>query len=77
VHIKTGLQGHRDGAGSAASNKGNFLALLEFRCDAGDSVLKSIIDSSSSRSAYTSKTIQNEVIKTCGKYIIDQILTEV
>ena len=56
------LHGHRDDAGSVASNKGNFLALLQFRCDAGDSVLKSFIDKSYSRYAYTSKNIQNEVI---------------
>ena len=55
VQQNIALRGHHDDAGSVASNKGNFLALLQFRCDSGDSVLKSFIDTSSSRSTYTSK----------------------
>ena len=54
-----------------------FLALLKFRCDAGDHVLQSYIDRASSRATYTSKTIQNEVIKTCGDHILEKLLTEV
>lgn len=71
------LRGHRDDSSSSAGNRGNFLALLQFRCDAGDHVLQSDIDKASSRATYTSKTIQNEVIKTCGDYIIETLLTEV
>ena len=59
------LRGHRDDSSSSASNKGNFLSLLRFRCDAGDCVLQSYIDKASSRATYTSKTIQNEVITIC------------
>lgn len=33
------LRGHRDDQTSTSLNKGNFLALLEFRSEAGDSVL--------------------------------------
>ena len=72
-----GLRGHRDDSGSLADNKGIFLALLKFRCDAGDHVLQSYIDRASSRATYTSKTIQNEVIKTCGDHILEKLLTEV
>ena len=72
-----GLRGHRDDSGSSADNKGNFLALLKFRCDAGDHVLQSYIDRASSRATYTSKTIQNEVIKTCGDHVLEKLLTEV
>lgn len=70
------MRGHRDDSGSSA-NKGNFLALLQFRCDAGDCALQSYIDKASSRATYTSKTIQNEVITACGEYTVEKLLTEV
>ena len=39
--------------------------------------LKSHLDSASLRETYISKTIQNDLIKLCGKYICDAILTEI
>ena len=71
------LRGHRDDSSSTSTNKGNFLALLEFRAEAGDSVLAKHFESTSSRSTYTSKTIQNELIHACGSYIREKILEEV
>ena len=53
------LRGHRDDSNSSSTNKGNFLALLEFRADAGDTVLAKHLKTASSRSTYISKTIQN------------------
>ena len=72
-----GLRGHCDDSGSSADNKGNFVALLKFRCDPEDHVLQSYFDRASSRATYTSKTIQNEAIKTCGDHTLEKLLTEV
>ena len=71
------LRGHRDDSGSISTNKGNFLALIDFRCEAGDTILKEHLKSSSSRATYISKTIQNDLIMACGEYIRDMILEEV
>ena len=71
------LRGHRDDQTSTSLNKGNFLALLEFRSEAGDSVLCDHFQNASSRATYTSKTIQNEVIEICGEYIRNKLLAEV
>ena len=64
------LRGHRDDQTSTSLNKGNFLALLEFRSEAGDSVLCDHFQNASSRATYTSKTI-------CGEYIRNKLLAEV
>ncbi len=69
------LRGHRDHSTSTSVNKGNFLALLEFRAEAGDSVLSKHFESASSRCTYTSKTIQNELIIVCGSYISEKIFS--
>ena len=76
-HQNIPLRGHRDDSGSVSINKGNFLALIDFRCEAGDIILKEHLKSSSSRATYISKTIQNDLIKACGEYIRDKILEEV
>jgi len=60
------------------SCSGNFHALLQFRIDAGDSVLKQHLQTASKNAAkYTSKTIQNDMINVCGRLIQDKILCEV
>ena len=51
------FRGRRDDAGTTASYKGNFRALLNFRCEAGDVILEEHLKSSSSRATYISKTI--------------------
>lgn len=51
--------------------------MLEFRVDAGDTILLDHFESASSRANYTSKTIQNEVIEICGNYITNKILDEI
>ena len=76
-HQNIPLRGHRDDSGSSSVNKGNFLALIDFRCEAGDTILMEHLKSSSSQATYISKTIQNDLIKTCGEHIRDQILEEV
>ena len=61
-----GLRGHRDNAIDLEKkpfvNHGNFLALLQFRIDAGDNILKEHLATSSRSATYTSSTIQNQVI---------------
>ena len=59
------------------SRSGNFHALLQFRIDAGDSVLKQHLQTASKNVKYTSKTIQNDMINVCGRLIQDKILCEV
>ena len=73
-HQNISLRGHRDDSNSSSTNKGNFRALLEFRADAGDTVLAKHLKTASSRATYVSKTIQNELIEVCGSYISDHIL---
>lgn len=54
------LRGHRDDScADERSNKGNFLALLEVRIDAGDEPLKNR-DTCHANARYSSKTIQNK-----------------
>ena len=72
------LRGHRDdwsmidddSAGSIHS--GNFHALLQFRIDAGDFILKEYLQTASKNAIYTSKTVQNDMIKACGRLILDK-----
>ena len=63
------FRGHRDDATTdASSNRGNFIALLEFRAKT-DSVLANFIEKAPKNARYTSKTIQNELIDVSGVYI--------
>ena len=54
------FRGHWEGVGS--KNPGNFKALLDFRIDSGDSILKKHLETVPKTATYTSKTIQNELI---------------
>ena len=51
----------------ADSHSGNFHALLQFHIDAGDCVLKEYLQMASKNAIYTSKTLQNDMIKACGR----------
>ena len=63
------FRGHRDDATTdASSNRGNFIALLEFRANT-DSVLANFIEKAPKNARSTSKTIQNELIDVCGDYM--------
>ena len=67
------LRRHRDDSSSTSANKGNFITLLKFqRAEAGDAVLAKHFETASSRSTYTSKTVQNEFISACGSYISEK-----
>ena len=56
---------------------GNFLALLKFRIQAGDTMLQDHLLNSSGNALYTSKTIQNELITICGDLLLNAILKKV
>ena len=75
------FQGHRDDRSSVeenpTSNHGNFLALLQFRVQAGDKVLSDHLQSAPANATYTSKTIQNELIVICGDLIRNKILERI
>ena len=49
----------------SAVNHGNFLVLLQFHIDAGDTVLKEHLRTASRNAMYTSKEIQNGTIGVC------------
>lgn len=72
------LRGHRDDSSAdERSNKGNFLALLEFRIDAGDEPLKQHLETCHANARYSSKTIQNQIISLIGEYIRESIVQEI
>lgn len=67
------FRGHRDDSkyyGSQSNNVGNFQALLEFRVDSGDKILEDHFKTAPRNATYRSKSIQNEMIESCRKYII-------
>ena len=74
------FRGHRDDRLSVEenpnSNHGNFLALLQFRIQAGDKILSDHLQSAPANATYTSKTIQNELIVICGDLIRNKIFVE-
>ena len=77
------LRGHRDSMKKldldevTKTNPGNFLALLKFRAESGDTVLASHLQSGSKNALYTSKTIQNELIEICGDIIRSTLLSQI
>ena len=71
---------HRDDAKHMADksiNSGNFQALLEFRVDSGDEVLRQHFETAPKNATYRSKTIQNEIIASCGKLIQGKLIAEI
>ena len=72
------FRGHRDDSlttktDSCASCE-NFLALLHFRVQAGDQVLKEHLKTAAGNALYTSKTVQNQMITICGDIIRTKLL---
>ena len=72
------FRGHRDDTPSVNAdphaNHGNFRALLNFRAEAGDLVLKEHLEKAAGNALYISKTIQNEMIEICGDIICGDII---
>jgi hypothetical protein len=71
VHSDTGTLALPDG--DPVVNDGNFRALLHFRIDAGDVVLKEHLGSCMRNATYISPKIQNEIVATCGDIIVEDI----
>ena len=78
------LRGHRDespvfqdGCFQVTGNPGNFISLLQFRINAGDSQLSSHFASTVRTMQYRSATVQNELIAACGQWIQEKIVAEV
>ncbi|XP_029342513.1 uncharacterized protein LOC115033649 [Acyrthosiphon pisum] len=77
------LRGHRDDGSinsvddDIKNQKGNFKALLEFRINAGDQILKEHFKSATKNTTYISKTTQNDLIDCCGNVISDKIIQKV
>lgn len=72
------LRGHRDDSRYYGSNHtGNFQKLLEFRVDAGDTVLQHHLEVCKKNATYRSKTIQNEMIGCCCDYITKILVDDI
>ena len=65
----------RDITGS--HNHGNFLALLNFRIDSGDTVLQDHLAKSARNATYTSSVIQNQIIDVISNQVRDNIIRKV
>ena len=70
------LRGHRDND-KDEKHTGNFKALLSFRVDSGDLVLKQHFETAPKNATYSSNTIQNELITVTGEWISKKIVKEV
>ena len=73
------LRGHRDDDKRLeyGCNPGNFKALLNFRVETGDCVLKDHFTTAPKNATYSSKTIQNELIEVTGDWIRQKILHDI
>ena len=77
------LRGHRDNTldierdATGVHNHGNFTALLNFRIDSGDTVLKEHLSAAARNSTYTSNTIQNQIITVLAKQVTTNIVNKV
>ena len=69
--------GHEHLHADTDCNRGNFLALVDFRIDAGDTLLKTHVESAARNATYTSKTIQNQLIDVIGKHIQNKLVKEI
>ena len=77
------LRGHRDNATDVerdvmgSDNHGNFLALLNFRIEAGDRVLGEHLSTAARNAIYTSNTIQNQIVDVLSDQVKKQIIQKV
>ena len=64
------FRGHRADAKHIVGksiNSGKFQALLDFRVDSSNEFLHQYFETATKNATYRSKTIQNEIIASCGK----------
>lgn len=60
-----------------SQNNGNFIALLNFRIDVGDSALKKHLTSAAWNATYTSNTINNQIISILADQVSNSIIASV
>lgn len=69
------LRGHRD---DSTSDKGKFRAMVDFRVESGDIVLKEFVEKHCAKNAtYLSKTTQNDLLGCMGDFILAEIIADV
>ncbi|XP_054717407.1 uncharacterized protein LOC129226804 [Uloborus diversus] len=75
------FRGHRDSGACLENEKskeeGNFKALLRFRVEYGDTLLKNHLETAGANATYTSWQIQNEIIASFNNIIIRKIVEQV
>lgn len=77
------FRGHRDDGrildvgDNPSKNDGNFRQLLRFRVNSGDEILRQHLKLASARATYISKSTQNEIISTCGEFVLKEIIKKV
>jgi hypothetical protein len=59
------------------ANHGNFVALLNFRIEAGDTVLQEHLSTAARNATYTSNTIQNQIITVLADQVTTSIIDKV
>ena len=69
------LRGHRED--ETSMNQGNFLSLLKYRVDAGDTALKEHLESCARNATYISKTSQNQLLSCIKDFIQGEIVKEI
>ena len=81
--VKTIVFGHHDSAthlgkdNEGTRNHGNFLALLNFRVQAGDTVLEEHLSKADRNATYTSGNIQNQIIDVLADQVREKIVRKV
>ena len=58
-------------------DSGNFHALLNFRVDSGDEILKEHFPAAPKNATYISESTQNEIISCCADIVNKQIMSEI
>ena len=72
------LRGHMESsADKNCKNRGNCLALLDFRAEAGDEIIAKHLRECARNATYTSATIQNNIIEITMEYLRNQIISEI
>lgn len=77
IHVHGHSGNEKDNESIVCANDGNFRALLRFRVEAGDNVLKEHLISTRSNATYISKTTQNAIVEACKEEIQEVILSRV
>lgn len=76
------LRGHRDSGPlsmdeTTKKGEGHFRALLKFRIEAGDEILKNHLQTAASNASYISWQIQNEIISSFNSILLKNIVSKI